>query len=160
MTEYGKRVAKKMEDYMGNPDSASKEINDIQHADEGVKVRGALAAGVAKSFNKSKDAEHRSIEQTDRVDRLIRENPQPSEVVDARGNHNLLGERLNATDAQLADKANKGEVNSLATGKADKSYVENEFRKIHRELNTDSIRLGNVVIHHNSDLDSLDFVWR
>lgn len=62
MNEYGKRVAKKMEDYMGDPNSVSKEINDIQNAIEGVEVRGALAAGVAKSFNKSKNAEEKAEE--------------------------------------------------------------------------------------------------
>lgn len=56
MNEYGKRVAKKMEDYMGDPNSVDKEINDIQNAIEGVEVRGALAAGVKKSFTKSKEA--------------------------------------------------------------------------------------------------------
>lgn len=114
MSEYGKRVAKKMEDYMGDPNSVGKEINDIQNAIEGVEVRGALAAGVAKSFNKSKWAEEKAIEQTERVDTLIKENPQPSEVVDARGNYPILRDRLNSVDSQLAQTAleigNKSEL--------------------------------------------------
>lgn len=60
MNEYGKRVAKKMENFMDEPDSVDREINDIQNAIEGYEVRGALAAGVKKSFDKSKDAEDRS----------------------------------------------------------------------------------------------------
>lgn len=110
MNEYGKRVAKKMEDYMGDPNSVGKEINDIQNAIEGVEVRGALAAGVAKSFNKSKWAEEKAIEQTERVDTLIKENPQPSEVVDARGNFPILRDRLNSVDLQLAQKAPQEEL--------------------------------------------------
>jgi hypothetical protein len=41
-----------------------------------------------------------------RIDTIIQENPQPSEVVDARGGEAVLGNRLNNFDAQLADKAN------------------------------------------------------
>lgn len=141
MNEYGKRVAKKTSEYMDNPDSIDKEVSDIQGAIEGVEVRGALAAGVKKSFDKSKDAEERSVEQTDRVDKLIRENPQPSEVVDARGNHQLLGDRLNSVDSQLAQtnqqvsnlentKAGKNEVNQLASNKADIIYVDNKIESL------------------------------
>jgi len=51
----------------------------------------------------AEEAKERSIEQTNRVDTLIRESPQPSEVVDARGNHPILRDRLNSTDQLLAD---------------------------------------------------------
>ena len=44
-------------------------------------------------------------EQKKRVDDLIKGTPQPSEVVDARGGLPLLRDRLNATDAQLEQKA-------------------------------------------------------
>src|SRR5690625_1010888 len=54
MSEYGKQVKKQMETYMNNPDSIDEEISDIQNATHGVEVRGALAAGVKKSFDKSK----------------------------------------------------------------------------------------------------------
>lgn len=121
MSEYGKRVAKKMSEYMGNPDSIDKEVSDIQGAIEGVEVRGALAAGVKKSFDKSKDAEQRSIEQTDRVDTLIQENPQPSEVVDARLGYPTLRDKLNSVDSQLAD---------IDQQKADKSYVNDLFENL------------------------------
>jgi hypothetical protein len=52
--------------------------------------------------------------QKQRVDDLITGTPQPSEVVDARGGMPVLRDRLDATDAQLAqigtEKAEKGEV--------------------------------------------------
>jgi hypothetical protein len=41
---------------------------------------------------------------------LINETPQPSEVVDARGGHAVLGGRLNEVDAQLAEKVKKGDL--------------------------------------------------
>ncbi len=62
MNEYGREVAKKMESYMGNTDSVAEEISDIQNAQKGVEVRGALAAGVKKAFDKSETSESRSIE--------------------------------------------------------------------------------------------------
>jgi lysophospholipase L1-like esterase len=52
--------------------------------------------------------------QKKRVDDLIINTPQPSEVVDARGGHSVLRDRLDSVDAQLAD---------IATKKADISYV-------------------------------------
>lgn len=114
MNEYGKRVGKKMEEYMGNPDSIDQEVHDLKEATEGVQVRGALAASVSKSFTKSKWAEEKAIEQTERVDTLIKENPQPSEVVDARGNFPILRDRLNSVDSQLAQVDNKLELNPNA----------------------------------------------
>ena len=145
MNEYGKRVAKKMEDYMGDPNSVGKEINDIQNAIEGVEVRGALAAGVAKSFNKSKWAEEKAIEQTERVDTLIKENPQPSEVVDARGNYPILRDRLDSVDSRLAQTkdeveelrqitATKEELYQESNAKANKSYVDNKVSEVERRI--------------------------
>lgn len=43
--------------------------------------------------------------QKGRVDELIRKNPQPSEVVDARGGFPVLRDRLDSVNAQLAQKA-------------------------------------------------------
>jgi len=145
MSEYGKRVAKKMEDYMGDPNSVGKEINDIQNAIEGVEVRGALAAGVAKSFNKSKWAEEKAIEQIERVDTLIKENPQPSEVVDARGNYPILRDRLDSVDSRLAQTkdeieelrqitATKEELYQESNAKANKSYVDNKVSEVERRI--------------------------
>lgn len=140
MNEYGKRVAKKMEDYMGDPNSVSKEINDIQNAIEGVEVRGALAAGVAKSFNKSKWAEEKAIEQTERVDTLIKENPQPSEVVDARGNFPILRDRLDSVDSQLEQAFD--EINDLDQQKADITYVNEELS--HKMNRGESITVNQI----------------
>ncbi len=71
MNEYGKRVAKKMENFMDEPNSVDREINDIQNAIEGYEVRGALAAGVKKSFDKSKVAQEKSEEATEITQNLL-----------------------------------------------------------------------------------------
>lgn len=73
MNEYGKQVKKTMDTYMNNPDSIDKEISDIQNATHGVEVRGALAAGVKKSFTKSKHAEDKSNEAYDITQNLLDE---------------------------------------------------------------------------------------
>lgn len=71
MNEYGREVAKKMESYMGNTDSVAEEISDIQNAQKGVEVRGALAAGVKKAFDKSKTAQIKSEEATEITQNLL-----------------------------------------------------------------------------------------
>ncbi|MED3623267.1 glycerophosphodiester phosphodiesterase family protein [Neobacillus thermocopriae] len=53
--------------------------------------------------------------QKKRVDDLIRWTPQPSEVVDARGEHAVLRDRLDSVDAQLAEKASTSMVKLNAT---------------------------------------------
>src|SRR5690625_4131653 len=73
MNEYGKQVKNQMDTYMNNPDSIDKEISDIQNATHGVEVRGALAAGVKKSFNKSQSAEKRSDEAYDITQNILEE---------------------------------------------------------------------------------------
>jgi hypothetical protein len=45
-----------------------------------------------------------------RVDRIIADGDSSAEVVDSRGGYTVLGERLNASDAQLADKASKSDL--------------------------------------------------
>jgi hypothetical protein len=50
-----------------------------------------------------------------RVSNIIKENPQPSEVVDARGTFPILKDRLDDTAAQLAD--NTSQVNNLVIDK-------------------------------------------
>ncbi len=80
MNEYGKEVAKKTESYMGNPDSVDQEIHDIQNADYGVEVRGALAAGVKKSFDKSKVAQEKSEEATDITQNLLNDSFDTSKI--------------------------------------------------------------------------------
>lgn len=71
MSQYGKEVKKKMDTYMTNEDSIDKEVSDIQNAMKGVEVRGALAAGVKKSFDKSKDAEEKSEQAHDVMESII-----------------------------------------------------------------------------------------
>lgn len=73
MSEYGKKVAKKTSDYIGNIDSVDEEVRDIQHAVEGVNVRGALAAGVRKSFDISKGAEGKADEAHDVMESIMDE---------------------------------------------------------------------------------------
>src|SRR5690625_2284493 len=114
MNEYGKRVTKKMENFMDEPDSVDREINDIQNAIEGIEVRGALAAGVKKSFDKSKTAEGKSNEAYDITQNLLDESFDTSAI-----NQNFeqrLDEEINnlqpnwtqfkdQTNQQLADTA-------------------------------------------------------
>lgn len=71
MNEYGKEVKRKIDTYMNNEDSVDKEVSDIQNAMHGVEVRGALAAGVKKSFDKSKSAEGKSNEAYDITQNLL-----------------------------------------------------------------------------------------
>lgn len=62
MSEYGKEVEQQTKTYMDDSDSVDKEVRDIQNAIHGREVRGALAAGVKKSFSKSKEAKEKSEE--------------------------------------------------------------------------------------------------
>lgn len=65
-------------------------------------------------------------------------------------NLNPIAEVDDRLTSQLAETSKK---------KANKSFVNRELDKIHNELNTNKIKLGNVTIKHNSNLDSLDFIW-
>lgn len=126
MSEYGKEVAKKMSDYMGNIDSVDKEVHDIQHATKGVEVRGALAAGVSKTHKVSKQSESISDDTKRRQDSVeqqfddlqqnyTEDSPSDAEIVAARtntetgDNHTTVGRRMDAeykqVTAQLADIA-------------------------------------------------------
>ena len=110
MSEYGKQVKNQMDTYMNNPDSIDKEISDIQNATHGVEVRGALAAGVKKSFNKSVKAETTSNSAQEQVgniqnqvDQLVIEGDSSVEAaqarVDAEGNiYDTLKDRLDFSD--------------------------------------------------------------
>lgn len=79
--------------------------NKVRNERYGKDVREAIAKGMEVTGETAEDAKNRSIEQTERVDTLIRENPQPSEVVDARGEFPILRDRLNSTDQKLAQIA-------------------------------------------------------
>lgn len=73
MSEYGKKVAKKMSEYNGNVDSVDEEIHDIQHAIEGVEVRGALGSGVRKAHEVSKNADGKATEAHDVMESIMEE---------------------------------------------------------------------------------------
>lgn len=114
MNEYGKEVAKKMEDYMNEPDSVDREIHDIQNAEVGVKVRGALAAGVKKSFDISKSAKQiaeetsakqNALEQQfdDQIANMTLEDPSSAELIAARTNAKT-GENWSTIGRRLDDE--------------------------------------------------------
>ncbi|WP_062105207.1 SGNH/GDSL hydrolase family protein [Bacillus niameyensis] len=88
--------------------------NKVRNEIYGKDVREALAQSMEVTGETADTAKKTADEQLERVDRLIKENPQPSEVVDARGNHPLLGDRLDSFTSQLADKANEDEVRKKA----------------------------------------------
>lgn len=73
---------------------------------KGKDVRESLARSMEVTGETAEEARKRSLEQTERVDRLIKDNPQPSEVVDARGKFDILSDRLNESDSYL-DQAHK-----------------------------------------------------
>lgn len=89
--------------------------NKVRKEIYGKDVRESIAQSMEVSGETADDAQKRSIEQLNRVDRLIHENPQPSEVVDARGEYSILRDRLNSTDSQLAQTA-ANEVESTGYG--------------------------------------------
>lgn len=96
-------------------DLANKVRNEIYGKD----VRESIAQSMEITGETAENAKKRSIEQTDRVDTLIKENPQPSEVVDARLGHPTLRDKLNSTDQQLAHKAE--EIEQIENKKMDKN---------------------------------------
>lgn len=65
-------------------------------------------------------------EQKSRVDDLIRENPQPSEVVDARLGYPLLRDKLQATDSQLAQIA----IQVSSNGNDDSQTLQNAIDEV------------------------------
>lgn len=67
----------------------------------GKDVRESIAKSMEVTGETAEEARKRSLEQLDRVDTLIGENPQPSEVVDARGGFSILRDRLNSVDSRI-----------------------------------------------------------
>lgn len=86
--------------------------NKVRKEIYGKDVRESIAQSMEVSGETADDAQKRSVEQLNRVDRLIRENPQPSEIVDARGEYPILRDRLNSTDSQLAQTDQKIDENT------------------------------------------------
>src|SRR5690625_4826074 len=131
MSEYGKKVEDETKKYMNNLNSVDKEVSDIQHALEGVQVRGALAAGVKKSFDKSKVAEIKSEEAINVTNNILDESFDSS-AINANFEQRLDDEINNLqpdwtqfkdqTNSQLAQTDNKlnvkdWELNSKARAK-------------------------------------------
>ncbi|WP_332632033.1 DUF4886 domain-containing protein [Halalkalibacter flavus] len=63
----------------------------------------------------SKDIEADIKEQKKRVDTLIKENPNPDEAMDARGDFDVLRDRLDHSDTQLTQRATKATTTDLQT---------------------------------------------
>ena len=152
MNEYGKQVKKQMDSYANDPDSVDEEIFDIQNAQKGVEVRGSLASGVKKSFDKAvwagSVAEQILDESFDdgvlntAIEQKLNDLEQEyapeltsikNEVEDARGNEISLGDRLDEFSSQLAQSSKN--VNDLQVKKADKS----ELRAIESRLEQNKI---------------------
>ena|SRR5690625_4884020 len=105
----------------------TEELNKIKHAVYGREVRQAI---------------HDAIKQV--YDDASFDGDTNMEVILARGVYDVLNDRLNASDKELASKANK-------------NYVDNEFSSIRNQLKSNSVKLGNWTIEHNKNLNSLDF---
>lgn len=78
-------------------DLANKVRNEIYGKD----VRESIAKSMEVTGETAEEAKQRSIEQTERVNTLIRENPQPSEVVDARLGEPTLRHKIQKVDKDL-----------------------------------------------------------
>ncbi len=109
MNEYGRRVAKKMENFMDEPDSVDREIIDIQNAIEGYEVRGALASGVKKSFNKSNSASTEANEAIEVTNQLLDESFDKGALntnIESRLNdlENEYAPRLTGVESQVVNK--------------------------------------------------------
>lgn len=129
----------------------SEYISKIKTAIYGKDVRGALADGLdavnketeaATALAQETEQRQTSIEKQfdDQIANMTLDDPSSAELVAARTNVNTgksydtIGRRLDAehadVTAQLAEKANQDEVNTLATDKADKSYVSKEVSNL------------------------------
>lgn len=72
---------------------------------------------------------HRRI-QTQINDLVLDAGESNQEVVQARGGHQVLNDRLNSIDSQLAQKATKDDIKTLEKVKADQSFVDSQFATI------------------------------
>lgn len=170
MSEYGKEVAKKMEDYMGDLDSVSEEIHDIQHADVGVKVRGALAAGVAKSFNKSKESESKADEAHDVMEAIIEEgfdnaalesnfeqklddkitNLQPEWTQFQKDTDRQLAEKAKKSDLEYEIHQRENETGDLLNAKIDDAYFNVATGKVELKANGSIIKTLDITEASNT----------
>ncbi|MCM3444385.1 hypothetical protein [Metabacillus halosaccharovorans] len=103
------------------------------------KLGTELSPDFRNSYNTGTDLVDQELEkQKQRVDDLIMGVEQPSEVVDARGEFNLLSERLNSTDAQLAHNAKKLDPSW--------TYVKNESELVEALTTVNRIKLIDNII--------------
>jgi lysophospholipase L1-like esterase len=102
------------------------------------KLLTGLFRDFRNSYNEGVDKVDAELDlQKKRVDDLITKNPQPSEVVDARGGLPVLGDRLNKVDLSLAEKATRqdlGNKSNLPT--TDKTSFEKSITEIFNILLT------------------------
>ncbi len=88
------------------------------------KLLTGLFRDFRNSYNEGVDKIDSELDlQKKRVDDLIKGTPQPSEIVDARGGHPVLRDRLNQVDAHLAQKATKEEL-SLKVSKEEQKIFD------------------------------------
>lgn len=129
-----------------------KELNDIKNAIYGREVRGSIHDGINKINKESEgsrqiatNTEQRQDAVEQQFNNLLSEwsDERPidnAETIAARTNtkesktYENLGKRLDEeygkVKTQLADKANKLQVNLLENSKADKTYVDNLFENL------------------------------
>ena len=90
----------------------------------------------------------KNVLQTQINDLVLDAGESNQEVAQARGGHQVLSDRLNETDSQLAETDNKLSVakNNISENTNRVSVLENEFGKF-----------GDWRIEENSSLGSLDF---
>ena len=106
MNEYGKRVAKKMEDYTETR-GIDQEINDILNAVKGVEVRGAIASGLKKAYDDASENGNANME-----------------VARARGPEKVLGDRLDKMQGIINDNTSQlAHVDEVISNKASKNEV-------------------------------------
>lgn len=130
-----------------------KAINDSNNSlSQTVKSTESLAIE-AKAI--SLKAETKAEQTQDQLDDIIlKSGDSSSEVVQARGGESLLYKRLDKTDAQLADKASKSDLNNLTSNKADKSYVDSSIVSLDAKINSQTSGSPKGVYATLSDLQS------
>lgn len=152
-----------------------KELHQIKNAVYGREVRGSIHDGIKKINEESEESKAKADEahevmesiMTEGFDNAALESNFAQKLDDKIAN--LQPEWTQFKDdtvSQLAQieqqKADKSEVNDLASDKADKSYVVSEVNSLNNRISNveDAVgKFGNWSIEENASLDSLDFIW-
>lgn len=156
------------------------ELNQIKNAVYGRDVRGSIHDGIDK-INKESEASKAKADEAYEVTRDILDESFDSAALEANMEQRIddkidnlqpewtqfkddTEQNFNNVETQLADKANKAEVNDLASDKADKSYVDNELVNVdnrvsdlENQVGRTIVKVGNWRIEENQSLGSLDF---